>query len=605
MKEYLDFLGSQAPYDALTSADLERLASSLEVEYFRAGTVIVADGAEPLDHMYVVRAGSVEVLDRGRVVDLLGPGDTFGHVSVLSGMSPALSVRAAEDTLCFRFPDPRTILAEPGRLRFAHYGMLIHRPRLTDQSALVTHAMQPIARFIRPIVWCDPSEPVEVVAERVTAARQSAAVVRLRDGLGIVTDNDFRRCVGSGRVPPSAPVADIATVPALTIDDVATVAQASLLMVHSDVHHLVVVDRSGRPSGLVRVVDLASVELRDPLLIRSAVARATDVDELSSVSRLLPASVTEMVDAGVPSLHVAALLATVREAVLLRLVDLVVPDDEMGTTCSWMVLGSTARAEPLPGSDLDTAVAWDGEDEDPLADDVRAAAGRLLDAVERCGMRRCPDGANATNPLFGRSVRRWERSAALWATESATSGTALLASMLADSRALTGLAVGRSLIEAMTGPARNHTFQSELLRLTVADRPPTGFVRDFVVDHSGEHRGQLDLKRGGLRPVVAIGRWAAIVTGDTRGPTVDRLRRAQAHGLLSADEADTLVGAYQGIFSLVMARETDAIRNGQSPSSYVDPREIDSLTRRQLRETFRAVADLQRRLSSDWASRTS
>ena len=93
VKEYADFLGSQSPYDALTSDDLRRLVDELQVEYFTAGSMIVAADQEPLDHMWVVRSGVVEVLDRGRVVDHLGTGDTFGHISVLTGLAPALSVR--------------------------------------------------------------------------------------------------------------------------------------------------------------------------------------------------------------------------------------------------------------------------------------------------------------------------------------------------------------------------------------------------------------------------------------------------------------------------------------------------------------------------------
>jgi CBS domain-containing protein len=87
MREYVDFLGSQAPYDALEAPDLEALARLVEVEYFVAGTTIVAAGATPLVHLYVVRSGEVEVVDRGRVVDVLGSGETFGQISVLSGFA--------------------------------------------------------------------------------------------------------------------------------------------------------------------------------------------------------------------------------------------------------------------------------------------------------------------------------------------------------------------------------------------------------------------------------------------------------------------------------------------------------------------------------------
>ena len=113
MKEFLDFLGAQSPYDRLDDDDLNRLAEAVEVEYFLAGTVIVEAEAAPLDCLFVVRVGAVEIIDRGRITDVLGPGETFGHISVLSGLPPPLQVRAAEDTLCYRLPDPRTLLGAP------------------------------------------------------------------------------------------------------------------------------------------------------------------------------------------------------------------------------------------------------------------------------------------------------------------------------------------------------------------------------------------------------------------------------------------------------------------------------------------------------------
>ena len=44
MAEYIDFLGSQSPYDALDAADLEALAQLVEVEHFADGTEIVTAG---------------------------------------------------------------------------------------------------------------------------------------------------------------------------------------------------------------------------------------------------------------------------------------------------------------------------------------------------------------------------------------------------------------------------------------------------------------------------------------------------------------------------------------------------------------------------------
>jgi len=135
MRDYIDFLGSQSPYDALDASDLEALARLVEVEHFSDGTEIVTAGGQPLTHFYVLRSGEVEVSDRGRVVDVLGSGETFGQISVLSGLPPPLSVRASQDVWCYRFPDPRPHLRHPDRLRFSHYGSVVTRERLTRSGA--------------------------------------------------------------------------------------------------------------------------------------------------------------------------------------------------------------------------------------------------------------------------------------------------------------------------------------------------------------------------------------------------------------------------------------------------------------------------------------
>ncbi|MCU1698537.1 MAG: cAMP-dependent protein kinase regulatory subunit, partial [Mycobacterium sp.] len=153
MREYVDFLGAQSPYDALDAADLAALARLIEVEYFASGTTIVEAGGSALAHFYVIRTGEVEILDRGRAVDVLGPGETFGQISVLSGLPPPLSARAAEDTLCYRFPDPRPALQHPERLQFSHYGSLVTRERLA-RSGLVDQALRSARNQMRPVVWC-------------------------------------------------------------------------------------------------------------------------------------------------------------------------------------------------------------------------------------------------------------------------------------------------------------------------------------------------------------------------------------------------------------------------------------------------------------------
>ncbi|WP_344125353.1 putative nucleotidyltransferase substrate binding domain-containing protein [Luedemannella flava] len=460
---------------------------------------------------------------------------------------------------------------------------------------------RPLARVMRPVVWCRPGDRVRDVAARIGDAGGSCAVLRADDGLGIVTDHDFRRALAAGPLDGDAPVSGLATVPALTVADEASRATGLLRMVEHGVHHLVVTDPDGRVVGVVRAVDLAQADVRDPLVVRSAVDAADSLDALASAYSGLPGMLVDLRARGMPARHVGAVRAAVMEAAVRRILALRADAAPAGVRTSWIVLGSLARREPLPRSDVDTALLWadppDGAD-DP-ADGLRAYAGLILEDLRRCGLSPCPNGANADNPLFSRSQAAWAAAARGWLRDPTHVGALLLSAMVADSRPVTNVELGGHLTDTIRSHTRTAQFLQALLVEALRWRPPAGFVRDFVVHHTGEHRGQLDLKAGGLTPVVSIARWIAIATSDTRGGTARRLARGADAGLLTRDELDTLVGGFDHVYTLLHDHEARA----EAADTYLDPRHLDRLARRHLRETFRAITVVQERAAREWLRR--
>src|SRR5262249_54375777 len=96
MEDIAGFLGSHPPFDGLAADELARVAAVTEIETFPGGKTIFSQGTGPVEYLRVVRAGSVEILHDGRVLDLLGPGELFGHASMLSGLPAGFDARAAE-----------------------------------------------------------------------------------------------------------------------------------------------------------------------------------------------------------------------------------------------------------------------------------------------------------------------------------------------------------------------------------------------------------------------------------------------------------------------------------------------------------------------------
>jgi CBS domain-containing protein len=124
----------------------------------------------------------------------------------------------------------------------------------------------------------------------------------------------------------------------------------------------------------------------------------------------------------------------------------------------------------------------------------------------------------------------------------------------------------------------------------------SGFLRGLVVEDSGEHRGRLDLKSGGLLPIVNLARWAGMAAGVTSASTRERLKAAGEAGTLPAGDAQLLGEAFDLLGELRLAHQVDQLRAGVVPDDHVDPETLSPLMRAQLKEAFRAVASVQKRV---------
>src|SRR6476659_6959814 len=412
MHDIVEFLRRHAPFDALSEAELEELAKSAEVEFFAAGTTIFRQQEGPMEHVRMVRRGAVELRDRGRVLDLLREGELFGHPSMLSGLPTGFEARAGEDTLCYRLPADAVIplLSRPAGVRYVARSLLARPwPDRTASAGDLDPAQQPVARLVhsKPVI-CDPSDAVREAARRMAEAQATAAVVRLPDGqLGVLTDHDLRDRVVAGGVGVDAPVTKVMSFPAFTVTPERLGAEVMLEMLDRNIRHVPVVWPHGEVLGVLSDRDLLAAETRAPFALRRAIDDADDVDGLRRVAGQLRPAVTALHDAEHPPVQIASIIAVVTDALTRRLMELAV--GELGAPpcpVTWLALGSLGRREVVPSSDIDSALVWDGDDEEPEPY-MRALGARVVDELAASGFAADPHGATAAGPLFDRSFDAW------------------------------------------------------------------------------------------------------------------------------------------------------------------------------------------------------
>jgi CBS domain-containing protein len=98
---------------------------------------------------------------------------------------------------------------------------------------------------------------------------------------------------------------------------------------------------------------------------------------------------------------------------------------------------------------------------------------------------------------------------------------------------------------------------------------------------------------------VDLARWAGMAAGVTTASTPERLRAAASAGTLPAADAHTLQDAFELISELRIDHQVRQLRAGIEPDDEFDPAELSPLTRSHLKEAFRAVASIQKRVAAE------
>jgi CBS domain-containing protein len=130
--------------------------------------------------------------------------------------------------------------------------------------------------------------------------------------------------------------------------------------------------------------------------------------------------------------------------------------------------------------------------------------------------------------------------------------------------------------------------------------PPTGFEPGAVLEADGTRSTSLDIRRAAVIPIVELGRWAGAAADMIGGTTTERLRAAAGVGALELEDAETLADAFDLALELRIAHHLEQLASGspERPDDAIDPDRISPLTRDYLRDVFRAVSGVQRKLRS-------
>ncbi|MFT3889141.1 MAG: DUF294 nucleotidyltransferase-like domain-containing protein [Arachnia sp.] len=595
LAETTQFLADHEPWSTLTPAEVAAFARRAVASYVRRGTVILAAGS-PNARMHVIRSGAVEIRDAdGALVDHDEEGQCFGQSSILEERPSRFTFTATEDTLLWSFDADvvRDLVRNPRVLRYFTESRLSDTTRQASEEGPVLQVS--VADMItRPPVTIDVSHTVGDAAVVMHEQRISAIVVT-RDGAlaGILTDRDLRRVVALAQ-PGTTPLGEVMTADPHTVGSDALALDVLLSLVEHRIHHLPVLD-GGQVVGMVTSGDLMRLERSSPLYLVGDLARQHDVPGLAAVMARLPRLVGRLLRQDATAEDISRIVSRTTEALWQRLAEL--GEERLGpppVPYCWIALGSLARQEQALGSDQDHAFILD-DTALPEHDAYFAELAEFLtSALVQCGFSRCDGDVMATNPRWRQPLGEWWRIFSSWLA-APTADAVLHSSIFFDLRPVHGersLAVqlhGRVLASAPQATR----FLGHLAAHANDIEVPIGFWRGFVLEKQGAHRDRLDVKKGGINPIVDVARLYALKWGLPQVGTRARLTAAAEHGA----SVDNLLDAHEFLGYTRLQHQGRQVAGGLPPDNFIAPGELSEFERRTLRDAFSYVGKAQHALT--------
>lgn len=593
--DYLDqkaFLARLSPFNQLPEAELGWLTDALKAEQFPVGEVLLNAGEVPAC-LYIVMDGAIQELDGETAISLYAAEDTFDASALLESVSKRTFV-VTEAARCLLLPRPLFLHAVQAYPAFAAF----YNQKISQRLALLraTEDRQEMAGFaiakirdayIHPPVFIRAEASIHDAALAMKADKINSLLVRRGEDTGIVTATDLREAAIIQRQPLDAPVGPIASYDLIGMDLDDFLFNALLRMTRYNINRLVIRD-GAVIHGILEQIDLLSYLSNHSHLIALQIERAASKDELQWASRELVNVVRDLHARGTKIRYIMQLVSELNKKVLHKLFELLAPPELRNNACL-LVLGSEGREEQVLKTDQDNALILRDGFTHP---DLERLTGEFTDSLIEFGYPRCPGNIMVSNPFWSKAVAAFKDDLFQWIVHP-TYESFLQFAIFCDARAVAGDEnLLRHVKDRMYRLLGDHSsFFSQFAKSTVAFETPLGFFTNFVLE---KNRNELDIKKGGIFPIVHGVRSLALEYRLPQTNTVDRINALSQRNLFQASFSAELIEAFSYLSTLRAEAGLRKMAQGLPQDNYLNPMDLNKLERELLRDSFKIVNEFKK-----------
>lgn len=590
--EIKSFVRSIKPFDSLSHKELEEVCSHLDIIYFKEDITILSPDKNP-EFLYFIIKGVVQEKNEDELISVFSSNEFFDPITLIENKIKHRFV-TVQETICYALPRDIFLqyMYQNEQLEVYFFSNISQKLEASNQNEekkkLLDFAVSKVEdAFIQKPFYIDETETIHNAVVKMTSNKIQSILVKRADGeIGIVTTSSFVRKVVLNKMDLDGPIGDITTYGLKYIDANDFLFNAQLEMAKHNYKRLVV-KKENEIIGVLDIVSLSSFFASHTHSTSMLINEAKTVEELKEASGKFIRTIRALYEKGVKVRYISKLLSQLNEKLFAKLFELTAPD-ELQEKSTLIIMGSEGRGEQILRTDQDNALIV-ADDCAMSYEDIISYTKTYTEYLVDFGYPLCDGNIMVSNPFWVQNVETFKKTIFNWINKPSEENFMNLA-IFYDAVAVSSNTKLLDIVkEYMFTVCKNSpAFYPYFAKPTLAFETPLGFFSDFVVDKDA-HKDELDIKKGGIFPIVHGVRSLAIENNLKETNTIERLKVLNDLGVLDRETTTEIIESFNFLLTLRLRFRLDKIDKREALDNYINPSKLTILEKDLLKDSFKIV----------------
>ncbi|WP_207796809.1 putative nucleotidyltransferase substrate binding domain-containing protein [Aliarcobacter cryaerophilus] len=604
MQEQKKFISNIHPFNNLNTFELDDLVEDLDIVYFKANSIVQAQDSNP-EFLYFVLKGLIQEINDDEVLSVYSKGEIFDSVSLIKNHSKNSFV-AIEESICYALKKERfmQILSSNQQLEnyfFQSISDKLNNNILNEKNKDMANIM--IAKVkdakVHKAVVVDTNKTIYEAAKIIKQEKIPTLLLKDEDGeMYIVTDSDFRQKVILNRMDYDDLVVKIASKGLIYINEDDFLFNAQLQMAKHGLKRVVVKNDHDEIVGILDQISLSSFFATNTFAVSNQIINAETLEELKEASHSFIKIIKSLNAKGVKIEFISKLINQLNKKLLDKLYKILAPKELIGKSCL-VVMGSEGRAEQILRTDQDNALII-SDDCSISEEKLREFTHLFTETLVDFGFPRCEGNIMVSNPYWCRKQSDFKELIYEW-VNSPSGDNFMNIAIFYDALCVSGdIEIIKELKNYLFKISSNsQSFYTNFARVINSFDVPLGFFDGFVFNSKDEkHKDEIDIKRGGIFIIVQGIRSLSIQNRVLNTNTIKRINSLKELKVLDDESAKELIMAFNILNSLKLKASLEKLDKKEKIDNFVNPNRLTIMEKDLLKDSFKIVNKLKKRLEN-------